>query len=119
VIISERLCVVTEYDLVKREGLRGVLIWMLNGCTKTEAPEMWASLDSAFGKRQPVGKSTSNLFVIACGLYINQAQACITYFKHINILQTCLHVLRNCLRFQRMRGAAEEHVRAGESVPVV
>lgn len=43
-----------KYEMVKREGLRGVLIWMLNGCTQTEAPHMWAALDAAFGKRHVV-----------------------------------------------------------------
>jgi spore germination protein YaaH len=40
-----------KYDLVTARGLKGVLIWMLNGCTQTEAPEMWHGLARAFGKR--------------------------------------------------------------------
>ena len=42
-----------KYDLVKTSKLKGVLIWMLNGCTRTEAPEMWEALEQAFGKRKP------------------------------------------------------------------
>ena len=40
-----------KYDLVKQLGLQGIMIWMLNGCTQTEAPELWAGLAAAFGKR--------------------------------------------------------------------
>ena len=40
-----------KYDLVQSRSLKGVLIWSLNGCTQTEAPEMWQALDDAFGKR--------------------------------------------------------------------
>ena len=40
-----------KYNLVKTRGLRGVLIWMLNGCTHEEAPELWSGLEEAFGKR--------------------------------------------------------------------
>lgn len=39
-----------KYDVVKAFGLQGVLIWMLNGCTQTEAPWLWSGLDAAFGK---------------------------------------------------------------------
>ena len=41
-----------KYDLVNADGLGGVLIWMLNGCTRTEAPYLWRGLDEAFGKRR-------------------------------------------------------------------
>ena len=34
-----------KYDLVKSQHLRGILIWMLNGCTRTEAPDMWKALE--------------------------------------------------------------------------
>eukprot|EP00937_MAST-01D_sp_MAST-1D-sp2_P005925 g5925.t1 len=40
-----------KYGLVRSRGLRGVMIWMLNGCTREEAPELWQGLDDAFGKR--------------------------------------------------------------------
>ena len=40
-----------KYDLVKSLGLRGVLIWDLNGCTLGAAPGMWAALEKAFGRR--------------------------------------------------------------------
>ena len=36
--------VVFKYSLVKHRKLKGVLIWMLNGCTQNEAPRMWAAL---------------------------------------------------------------------------
>ena len=41
-----------KYELVHTHRLRGVLIWMLNGCTRTEAPTMWQALDKAFGPRR-------------------------------------------------------------------
>ena len=40
-----------KYALVRSRGLRGVMVWMLNGCTRGEAPELWQGLDDAFGKR--------------------------------------------------------------------
>ena len=36
-----------KYDLAKSKHLRGILIWMLNGCTRTEAPNMWKALERA------------------------------------------------------------------------
>ena len=36
-----------KYDLVTSQRLRGILIWMLNGCTRTEAPDMWRALARA------------------------------------------------------------------------
>jgi spore germination protein YaaH len=32
-----------KYELVKARSLKGVMIWMLNGCTQDEAPEMWGA----------------------------------------------------------------------------
>ena len=29
-----------KYSLAKKLRLRGVLVWMLNGCTRTEAPQV-------------------------------------------------------------------------------
>ena len=40
-----------KYDLVTDRGLKGVLIWMLNGCTQAQAPGLWHGLARAFGKR--------------------------------------------------------------------
>lgn len=33
-----------KYSLVKHRRLKGVLLWMLNGCTQYEAPQMWQAL---------------------------------------------------------------------------
>jgi spore germination protein YaaH len=41
-----------KYEFMKAQSLKGILIWMLNGCTQTEAPYLWSGLDDAFGKRQ-------------------------------------------------------------------
>ena len=40
-----------KYGLAKAHGLKGVFIWMLNGCTQAEAPSLWSGLEDAFGKR--------------------------------------------------------------------
>ena len=37
--------------MVQQLGLRGILIWQLNGCTVAEAPAMWELLDAVFGPR--------------------------------------------------------------------
>ena len=44
---------VPQYEMVKRLGLRGILIWDLNGCTVAEAPAMWDLLNASFGPRSP------------------------------------------------------------------
>ena len=41
-----------KYAVVKQLGLRGVLIWNLNGCTVGAAPSMWQALEEAFGIRR-------------------------------------------------------------------
>ena len=53
-----------KYELVKERGLKGVLIWMLNGCTQTEAPEVWRGLAAAFGKRTVGGAMTRAVVVV-------------------------------------------------------
>ena len=43
-----------KYELVKTQALKGILVWMLNSCTQTQAPELWRGLDEAFGPRGAV-----------------------------------------------------------------
>ena len=40
-----------KYEFMKAQSLKGIMIWMLNGCTQAEAPYLWSGLDEAFGKR--------------------------------------------------------------------
>ena len=47
--------VVFKYSLVKHRRLKGVLLWMLNGCTQYEAPQMWQALrEMLFGPSRDV-----------------------------------------------------------------
>ena len=40
-----------RYELAEARGLKGVMIWMLNGCTRSEAPAIGQGLAKAFGPR--------------------------------------------------------------------
>ena len=51
-LVNNARSLALKYEQAKTRKLKGVLIWMLNGCTQQEAPELWRGLDSAFGKRR-------------------------------------------------------------------
>ena len=39
-------------EVAKAQRLKGIMIWMLNGCTRTQAPELWQGIYEAFGPAQ-------------------------------------------------------------------
>ena len=41
-----------KYEVAKAQRLKGIMIWMLNGCTRTQAPELWQGIYEAFGPAQ-------------------------------------------------------------------